>query len=57
MSSLEFMQRHIKWQLCGGQIRECCVGTGSTLAHHDREELPLHSTSLHGLGVLAGEQR
>jgi len=29
MSPLEFMQRHIEWQLCGSQTCECYVGSGS----------------------------
>ena len=34
MSPLEFMQRNFERQLCGSQIRECYVGSGSQFAVH-----------------------
>jgi hypothetical protein len=44
-SPLEFMQRHTEWQLCGGQIRECCVGSGSRAVTRSRDCLRQELTS------------
>ena len=50
MSGLEVMRRQIEWQLCGSQIRERYVGSGSEAPVRDHRMQPFDAETAETFG-------